>query len=57
MADIIKFIYVIIIVLFVFFSGKNTDAKNICIDDVHCQKYKCSPGLYPTCINGWCECK
>jgi len=27
MADIIKFVYVIITVLFIFFSGKNTDGK------------------------------
>ncbi|RHN44944.1 hypothetical protein MtrunA17_Chr7g0224951 [Medicago truncatula] len=29
MADIIKFVYVIIIVLFIFFSGKNIDGKTI----------------------------
>ncbi|RHN73981.1 putative Late nodulin [Medicago truncatula] len=56
MADIVKFIYVIIIFLSIFFFATNLEAGPICLEDFDCPKSMCWPSFKPRCSNGWCVC-
>ncbi|RHN39967.1 putative Late nodulin [Medicago truncatula] len=58
MAEIVKFVYVMIIFVSPFLFSMNLDAENICDGDYDCNpnEWWCPPNYVLKCINYQCSC-
>lgn len=56
MAEIVKFIYVMIIFLYLFLVSTNIEARQGCKIDYDCIKVVCKDGHAARCIMRRCEC-